>query len=227
LYSSATSVWKHEGKTWKVAYPNISSAIRPVPHNEHLPIPLPPQQYILDSDEEPTENREKTPQPSTSADADFTANLQFNKFHRITQQELNYLIKDFDLPKGKAELLGSRMQQWNILEENIRISVYRKIYKDLVQFFKMERGLVASTDIDGVMQTRNINHNPLDCRLFIASSKLSLKAVFLHNGNTLPSIPVGHSVHKNESHENMKILMEAVNYDKLKWQICCDLKVIA
>jgi len=91
----------------------------------------------------------------------------------------------------------------------------------------MERGLVACTDVDGLMQTLNINYNPLDWRLFIDSSKLSLKAVPLHNGNTLPSIPVGHSVHIKESYENMKILMEAINYDKFKWQICGDLKVIA
>jgi hypothetical protein len=45
--------------------------IRPVPHTEDLPLPVPPQQYILDSDDEPTDNREKTPQPSTSTDADF------------------------------------------------------------------------------------------------------------------------------------------------------------
>jgi len=90
----------------------------------------------------------------------------------------------------------------------------------------MGRGLVACTDTDGLMQTLNINHNPLEWRLFIDSSKLSLKAVPLHNGNTLPSIPVGHSVH-NESYENMKILMEVINYDKFKWQICGDLKVIA
>ena len=88
----------------------------------------------------------------------------------------------------------------------------------------MERGLVACTDIDGLMQT--LNHNPMVWRLFIDWSKLSLKAVLLHNGNTLPSSPVGHSVH-NESYENMKILMEAINYDKFKWQICADLKVIA
>ena len=69
----------------------------------------------------------------------------------------------------------------------------------------MERGLVACTDVDGLMQTLNINHNPLDWRLFIDSSKLSLKAVLLHNGNTVPSIPVGHSVHTKESYENMKI----------------------
>jgi len=105
--------------------------------------------------------------------------------------------------------------------------VYCKRYEDLVHFFKMERGLVACTDIDGLMQTLNINHIPLDWRLFIDSSKLSLKAVLLHNGNTLPSIPVGHSAHNKESYENMKILMGAINCDKFKWQICGDLKVIA
>jgi len=75
------------------------------------------------------------------------------------------------------------------------------------------------------MQTLNINHNPLDWRLFIDSPKLSLKAVLLHNGNTLPSIPGGHSVHNKESYENMAILMEAINYDKFKWHICGELKV--
>jgi len=105
--------------------------------------------------------------------------------------------------------------------------VYRKSHKGLVYFYKMERGLVACTDIDDLMQILNINHNPLDWRLFIDSSKLSLKAVLLHNGNTLPSIPVGYSVHNKKSYENVKILMEAINYDKFKWQICGDLKVIA
>ena len=106
-------------------------------------------------------------------DADFTADLQFNEFRRITQEELNYLIRDLDLPKSKAELLGSKLQQWNLLKENVRISVYRKWHEDLVQFFKMERDLVASTDIDGMMQTLNINHSLLGWWLFIDSSKLS------------------------------------------------------
>jgi len=50
-------------------------AIRPVPHTEDLPVPVPPKRYILDSDDEPTENWEKTSQPSTSMDADFTADF--------------------------------------------------------------------------------------------------------------------------------------------------------
>jgi len=90
----------------------------------------------------------------------------------------------------------------------------------------MERDLVACTDIDGLMQTLNIYHIPLDWRLFIDSSKLSLKAVLLRNGNTLPAIPVGHSVHNKEPYENVKILMVVINYDKFKWQIYGDLKVI-
>jgi hypothetical protein len=81
----------------------------------------------------------------------------------------------------------------------------------------MERGLVACTDIDGLLQILNINHNPLYWRLYIDSSKLSFKAFPLHNGNTLPSIPVGYSVHNREPYEKMKILMEAINYDKFKW----------
>ena len=107
----------------------------------------------------------------------------------------------------------------------VMTAVYRKRHEDLVHYFKMERDLVVCTDIDGLMQTLNINHNPLDWRLCIDSSKLSLKAFPLHNGSTLPYIPVGHSVHNKEPYENM-ILMEAIDYDTFKWQICGDLKVI-
>ena len=106
LYSSATSGRNYKEKKRTVTYPNISTAIRPVPHTEDLPVPVPPLQYIFDSDDEPTENREKTHQPSISTCTDFTADLQFNEFKRIRQEELNYLIRDLDLPKRKAELLG-------------------------------------------------------------------------------------------------------------------------
>ena len=57
----------------------------------------------------------------------------------------------------------------------VMISVYRKRHEDIVHFFKMERGLVACNDIDGLMQTLSINHNPLDWRLLIDSSKLVSK----------------------------------------------------
>jgi hypothetical protein len=154
LYSSTTSARnckKEKRNRRTVSYSHIPSAIRPVPHTKALPVPVPPQQYILDSDEEPTENQEKTPQPSTSTDGDFIADLQFNELHRITQAEVNYLIRDLNLAKSKAELFSSRLQIWNLVKKNVRISVYRKRHEDLVQFFKMEKGLVVSTDIDSLI----------------------------------------------------------------------------
>jgi len=94
-----------------VCWPVYSVCYSTGTHTEDIPVPVPLQQYILDSGDEPTEKREQTPQPSTSTDADFTAYLQSNEFHRITQEELNDLIRDLDLPKCNTELLGSRLQQ--------------------------------------------------------------------------------------------------------------------
>jgi hypothetical protein len=60
-----------EKKTWTVQYPNIPSAIRPVPQGESLPIPEPPDSFSLDSDEEEKNTPEETTQPSTSSDQQY------------------------------------------------------------------------------------------------------------------------------------------------------------
>ena len=36
-------------------------------------------------------------------------------------------------------------------------------------------------------------------RVFVDSSKVSLKAVLLHNGNVLPAIPLVHAFHMKET----------------------------
>ena len=91
--------------------------------------------------------------------------------------------------------MGSRLQQWNLLESDVGISLLRDREKDVVQFFFMEGNLNYCNDIDGLMVALRITHDPDEWRLFIDSSKTSLKAVLLHNGNVLSSIPVGHIVH--------------------------------
>ena len=77
------------------------------------------------------------------------------------------------------------------------------------------------------MATLRITHDPDEWRLFIDSSKTSLKAVLLHNGNVLPSIPVGHAVHLKETYDNMKQLLRCIKYEQHQWQLCGDLKVVA
>ena len=57
-------------------------------------------------------------------------------------------------------------------------------------------------------------HKPTGWHLFVDSSKVSLKAVLLQNGNKFPSVPLAHATNKKESYENMKLLLEKIQYDK-------------
>ena len=70
--------------------------------------------------------------------------------------------------------------------------------------------------MNGLIDELNIEYNPEERRLFIDSSKLSLKAVLLHSGNTKPSIPVA----MKETYENMSVILKAVNYNEDGWEIC-------
>ena len=77
------------------------------------------------------------------------------------------------------------------------------------------------------MSELGCEHNPADWRLFIDSSKTSLKAVLLHNGNFKPSILVGYSTLRKETYNTMKILLDLLEYPKYTWKICSDLKVVS
>ena len=200
-------------KKWTVKYPNIPSALHPVPHGEELSIPVPPESYTLDSDHDDGQDS-AGPEPSKSANPDFEPSYSSLEPHLISQSELNDLVRDLELPNSKAELLGSRLQQWNLLESDVRISLFRDHQIELVQFFLMEGDLVYCHDIDGLMAALRITYDPNGWRLFIDSSKTSLKAVLLHNGNVLLSIPVGHAVHMKETYDNMKQLLRCIKYEQ-------------
>ena len=77
------------------------------------------------------------------------------------------------------------------------------------------------------MYCLNLNYDRTEWRLFIDSSKLSSKAVLLHNGNCLPSVPIGYAVHMKETYINMKVLLNSINFNEHIWKICGDLIVIA
>ncbi|CAH1107944.1 unnamed protein product [Psylliodes chrysocephalus] len=68
-------------------------------------------------------------------------------------------------------------------------------------------------------------HDPRDWPLFIDSSKLSLKAVLVHNGNEYSSVPLAHAVNMKESYENMRVFLEYIRYQEYGWAICGDLKL--
>jgi len=66
---------------------------------------------------------------------------------------------------------------------------------------------MACKDVDGLFKALNMSHCSDEWRLFIDSSKGSLKAVLLHDGNALPSIPVAHAFGIKESDDSMKQLL--------------------
>lgn len=209
-----------------VKYPNnLESAIRPVPHSENLPVPEPPKNVNISEDSESHEECENEGFEN-SKDPNFEQSTSDGP-HFITQEDLNDLVRDLNLSKKQSEILGSRLKGWKLLDPNTKISMYRSRHDEFKLFFSHEGNLIFCNDILSVMATLNFEYNTDDWRLFIDSSKVSLKAVLLHNGNEVPSIPLAHGTNMKESYENMQLLLEKIHYEKYKWKICGDLKVIA
>lgn len=112
---------------------------------------------------------------------------------------------------------------------DVQISRYRKRQADLQQFFTVDEGekIGYCRDTKKLMEHMRITYDSAEWRLFIDSSKQSLKAVLLHKTNRKPSVPIAYSVDTKESYERLQLILNLVNYCDHKWRICCDLKVVA
>lgn len=93
--------------------------------------------------------------------------------------------------------------------------------------FKSDAQLVYCSDLKGHLLAMGLPAcDPSEWRLFIDSSKRSLKCVFLRIGNKFRSISVGHSVQMKEQYASIKIVLERLQYDIHEWLICVDLKIV-
>jgi len=209
----------------KIVYPSLDSAIRPVPHDASLPIPVPPLDGLESVEDEIEFNTLAGSTDQDSADSEYTPDSDIGP-ETFNQDELNDLVRDLSLSKEKAELLASRLKQKHLLAAGVKVCHYRKRNLDLSKFFVVDGPLCYCNDINGLFETLSQSHIASEWRLFIDSSKRSLKAVLLHNGNQKPCIPIAHSAHLSETHDNMKIVIKAIDYKTHQWNICGDLKVI-
>ena len=203
-----------------ITYPSLDSAIRPVPHLLEMPVPvcsgLPLEEDMADVVED-------------EGDVDFQeANSIYNsKPQCFNQAELNDLVRDLSLSKESSELLASRLNEKHLLERGTKISFYRNREHDLLKYFRYESDLVYCHDISGLINEMGVtSYDPNEWRLFLDSSKRSLKCVLLHNGNIYGSIPIGHSVLMKEKYDNVKTVLELLKYSEHNWIICVDLKMI-
>lgn len=209
----------------EISYPNMPSAIRPVPHGPTIPIPSLP--VSLDNVLDETDILPQLCASEEGSEVSDIYNPGTSEPIPFTQSELNDLVRDLGLPKDSAEVLGSRLKEKKLLASGTSFSWYRNREKDLVSFFSKEGDLVYCNNVPGVMASFNVEYVPEDWRLFIDSSKRSLKAVLLHNGNKYASVPVGHSVHLKETYQNLDVVLNNISYSTHKWMICGDLKVIS
>ena len=143
-----------------------------------------------------------------------------NSPHLLGQAELNDLVRDLELTKEKADLLGSRPQERNLLKPGTKISHFQSRHMKFSSLYSQEENVCFCNDISGLMQEIGCCYDPSEWRLFIDSSKASLMAVLLHNGNEKPSIPVAHATGLNETYESMDLLLRLTKYKDHTWNIC-------
>ncbi|ESO02093.1 hypothetical protein HELRODRAFT_161324 [Helobdella robusta] len=185
------------------------------------PIPQTPASFTVDED-----RHEKSDISFSANDSDY--NVATEEHHLINYAELCDLVRDLALTKkAQAELLGSRLNEFNLLAPYTATANFRHRHKILVQYFEMSDNICYCTDVDGLMSSLGIKHIVEEWRLFIDTSKTCLKAVLLHNRNRYASIPVDYSTHMKETYENMSLLLPKIRYREYNLSICCDLKVAA
>ena len=214
-----------------IEYPNIPSSIALVPHNtSDLLVPNPPtkaQQMVAVESSEDSEMEEG--EPSSSFGVRRRQRSQDERCpYYPNQGDINDLIREMALTKSNAELLVSRLKQWDLLDNEVQITSQRRRYCDFSRFFSLKDELCYCHDVRGLFQAIGIPCNTNDWRrFFIDSSSRNLKAVLLHNTNQCPSIPLAHSVVMKENYQNLKALLDALNYAQYEWDVIGDFKMVA
>ena len=211
-----------------IQYLSVPSAVWPTPLDKHIPVPI--FKGLLEED-----NCESST-GSTSSDEYEISDEEFDSSctvpQRFNQAELSDLLRDLNLSKESSEVLVSRLKEKNLLESGTLVTYYRNQDAEFSPFFRRTRDLVCFSYPERVLFVLGVGqYNASDWRLFIDSSKQSLKCVLLHNTNEYASIPIENPTILKEKHEpsafeKIQEVIEKINYAAHNWKICVDLKAV-
>ena len=184
-----------------LSYLDIPSAIRPIQHSENLPVPLFTGYISSDNDS----NSNQDPQDEISDyEESLTTTVHSSDPQSFNQCELNDMVRDLALSKKQAELLASRLNEKNLLDSSAKVSSFRKRESLFECSFSKKKNFVFCRNIEGLLKELGLtSYNPEEWRLFLDSSKRSLKCVLLHNGNVFGAVPIGYSVHLKETYDEI------------------------
>ena len=130
------------------------------------------------------------------------------------------------MTKSNSELLASRLQQWDFLAPDTKVTFYRQRSQDLISHFSTDDEQCYYNDVSALFQSIGMIHDQTNWRLFIDSSKESIEAVLLHNGNRYPSVPVAYSSDLKETCYNLQLISDNLNYHSHLWYVYADLKAV-
>ena len=144
----------------------------------------------------------------------------------FNQEELTDLTRGLNLSKESSELLPSRLNDGNFLQQGTKITFYKTRDDEFLRFFEELPDFVFCIDIPGLLLKVSVNeYKPEEWRLFIDISKRSLKCVLLHNSNIYAPMPIGHSTTLKEKYA-IKTVLQHIKYEHHQWVICVNLKMV-
>lgn len=113
-----------------------------------------------------------------------------------TQADLNCLTRDLNISKESTKLLSSRIRKKRPLAPGTTSYWYRDYEREFRNLFTFDEAssLVYSNNIADLIEKLGLKYDAMEWRLFIDSSKRSLKVVLLNKGNEYSSIPVKHPI---------------------------------
>lgn len=229
-------------------YQATSLVSLPVPHSDALPVPrYPSPEAANDEESEDFLGFETMSVPGigiifSHEFNSFTINLLAGEYDptfalseessRITlfnRSRLLAMVRKLQLSQRKAELLTSELKYMRLTTIDVTVHMFRNRQRVFMQYFtnNAENTYVFCHDVNGLMRQMGMEHNAADWRIFIDSSKSSLKAVLLHVENSLPSVPIAYGIKMKETYETMKLILDSVLYGQHQWRLCADLKVVA
>ncbi|KAG8230714.1 hypothetical protein J437_LFUL010815 [Ladona fulva] len=140
--------------TFPITYPDLSLSIAPVPHYHEFSMstPLERRQLSLE-DSRKSESKDDVADP----DENFRGAEKRNPYY--PNRKYLDLIRDIGLTESNAELLTSRLNQWNLLDEIAKVNVHRKRHHNCSSIFTRQEGLCFCHNVAGLLKAiGNQNH---------------------------------------------------------------------
>jgi len=202
--------WQTSKNLEHIVYPDIESSIAPV----------------YKSDKEDSEillcNNVEDDLQYTQSSSEDDSNPRV-----LSYKEFDELVRNLKLSKEQTEYLGSFLKARNFMEKSVCVPSHRRRHEKYSLYFRLKDSFCYCFDIHRLFTAMNIDYITKDWVLFLDSSTTSMKALLMHIEKKYPSIPIGYGVKMKENYDNIKLLLDSIDYKTHKWHVCGDFKIIS